>query len=126
MSTIGAFPAIQGEGRRLGKDGLMPLSREEQRVLDSIEDGLRVHDPAFAAKLTFTATRRHFRRRTVLAHGCLWAGMFMTLTGFGLVHDILGAGVLLILYGFGLLVMAPVAIVQLRSPVGRSSGRRWC
>ena len=50
MSTIGAFPAIQGEGRRLGKDGLMPLSREEQRVLDSIEDGLRVHDPEFAAK----------------------------------------------------------------------------
>ena len=33
----------------------MPLSREEQRVLDSIEDGLRVDDPVFAAKLTFTA-----------------------------------------------------------------------
>jgi len=103
----------------------MRLSREEQRVLDSIEDGLRVDDPVFAAKLTFTATRRQFRRQTVLAHGCLWVGMFMTLTGFGLVHDLLGAGVLLILYGLGLLVMAIVAIVQLRSPV-RSPGRRWC
>src|SRR6478736_1769025 len=106
MSTIGAFPAIQGEGRRLGKDGLMPLSREEQRVLDSIEDGLRVDDPVFAAKLTFTAAKRHFRRQMVLAHGCLWLGMFMMLTGFGLVHDVLGAGVLLILYGFGLLGLA--------------------
>jgi len=124
MSTIGAFPAIQGEGRRLGKDGLMPLSREEQRVLDSIEDGLRVDDPVFAAKLTCTATRRHHRRQTVLAHGCLWVGMFMTLTGFGLVHDVHGAGVLLILYGFGLLVMATVAVVRLRSPVGWSPGRR--
>jgi hypothetical protein len=105
----------------------MPLSREEQRALDSIEEGLQVDDPVFAAKLTLAATRRHFRRQTVLAHGCLWVGMFMTLTGFGLVHDILGAGVLLILYGLGLLVMAAVAIVQLRSPVGRSSGRRrWC
>jgi hypothetical protein len=40
----GRFPT-QREGRRLGKDGLMPLSLEEQRVLDSIEDGLRVNDP---------------------------------------------------------------------------------
>ena len=47
----------------------------------------------------------------------------MTLTGFGLVHDILRAGVLLILYGLGLLVMAIVAIVQLRSPVIRSPRR---
>ena len=101
----------------------MPLSREEQRVLDSIEDGLRVDDPMFAAKLALTATRRLFRRQTVLAHGCLWAGMFMTLTGFGLVHDILGVGVLLILYGSGLLVVAIVAIVQVRSPVIRSPRR---
>ena len=63
----------------------MPLSREEQRVLDSIEDGLRVDDPVFAAKLTFTATRRHLWCLTVLAHGCLWVGMLMTLTGFGVV-----------------------------------------
>ena len=102
----------------------MPLSREEQRVLDSIEDGLRVDDPVFAAKLTFTAAKRHFRRQKVLAHGCLWLGMFMTLTGFGLVHDVLGAGVLLILYGFGLLGLAIVAIVQLGSPVGGSPRRR--
>ena len=102
----------------------MPLSREEQRVLDSIEDGLRVDDPVFAAKLTFTATKRHFRRQMVLAHGCLWLGMFMTLTGFGLVHDVLGAGVLLILYGFGLLGLAIVAIVQLGSPVRGSPRRR--
>jgi DUF3040 family protein len=102
----------------------MPLSREEQRVLDAIENGFQVDDPVFAAKLNFTATRRHFRRQTVLAHGCLWLGMFMTLTGFGLVHDVLGAGVLLILYGLGLLVMATVAVVQLRSPVGGSPRRR--
>ncbi len=59
-------------------------------MLDAIENGFQVDDPVFAAKLNFTATRRHFRRQTVLAHGCLWLGMFMTLTGFGLVHDVLG------------------------------------
>jgi hypothetical protein len=100
----------------------MPLSREEQRVLNSIESGLRLDDPVFAAKLNnnFTATKRHIRCQKALAHGCLWLGMFMTLTGFGLVHDVHGAGVLLILYGFGLLIMATIAVVRLRSPVGRS------
>lgn len=101
----------------------MPLSREEQRVLDSIENGLQVDDPAFAARLTFTAARRQVRPQTVFAHGCLWVGMLVTLTGFGLVHDVLGVGVLLILYGFGLVVTATVAIVQLCPPVGRSPRR---
>jgi hypothetical protein len=65
----------------------MPLSREEQRVLDSIENGLQTGGPVFAAKLNFMGTKRHIRRQTVLAHGCLWLGMFMALTGFGLVHE---------------------------------------
>ena len=59
-------------------------------MLNSIEDGLRVDDPVFAAKLTFTAAKRHFRRQTVLAHGFLWLGMFIAFTGFGLVDDVLG------------------------------------
>jgi hypothetical protein len=101
----------------------MPLSREEQRVLDSIENGFQVDDPVFAAKLNFTATRRRLRCQVMLAHSCLWLGMFTALTGFGLVHDALGVGVLLILYGFGLLVMATVAVMELRSPAGRSPGR---
>jgi hypothetical protein len=36
----------------------------------------------FAAKLAFTAAKWHFMRQTILVHGCLWVGMFMTLTGF--------------------------------------------
>ena len=46
----------------------MPLSRAEQRVLDAIENGFQVDDPVFAAKLNFTATRRHLLTVTVCAH----------------------------------------------------------
>lgn len=103
----------------------MPLSRVEQECWDSIENGLQVDDLVFAAKLNFMAAKRHIRRQTVIAHGCLWLGMFMALTGSGLVHEVLAAGVLLILNGFGLLVMATVAVVQLRSPVGSPRRRSF-
>jgi hypothetical protein len=59
----------------------MALSRDEQRLLDGIETGLRAHDPAFAAKLTVDAADLDRHREMVLAHGCLWLGMFMTLVG---------------------------------------------
>ena len=92
----------------------MTLSRDEQRLLDGIETGLRAADPAFAAKLTLEAAARYRRRQVGMAHGCLWLGMFMTLAGFALVHQVLAAGVLVILYGTGTLISALSAVWQLR------------
>jgi hypothetical protein len=92
----------------------MTLSRDEQRLLDGIETGLRAADPAFAAKLTLEAADSYRRRRVVLAHGCLWLGMFLALAGFALVHEVPVAGVVFILYGTGTLIFAVVTVWQLR------------
>jgi len=100
------------------------LSRDEQRLLDGIETGLRAADPVFAARLTVEAAGSDRRRRLGLAHGCLWLGMFMALVGFALVHEVLAAGVLFILYGTGSLISALVAMWDLR-PVDDARRRGW-
>jgi hypothetical protein len=100
------------------------LSRDEQRVLDEIETGLRAADPAFAAKLTVQAAASDRRRRLGLAHGCLWLGMFMALTGFALVHQVLAAGVLFILYGIASVISALLTMWQLH-PVNGALKRVW-
>ena len=52
----------------------MPLSPDEQYLLDTIETGLRNQDPAFATKFTDPDADRARRRSTVIAHACLWSG----------------------------------------------------
>jgi hypothetical protein len=105
----------------------MTLSRDEQRLLDGIETGLRAADPEFAAKLTLEAADSYRRRQVGLAHGCLLLGMFMTLAGFALAHQVLAAGVLFILYGIGTLISALVTLWQLRqwdTTTRSATGRR--
>jgi hypothetical protein len=94
----------------------MPLSRDEEHMLELIETGLQHQDPEFAAMLTVDGVERTRRRRIALAHGCLWLGMFLALIGFAVVHEVLAAGVLLVLYGLTILVFAIVRILQLRPP----------
>jgi Protein of unknown function (DUF3040) len=94
----------------------MPLSPDEQRLLNGIEHGLRDQDPVLAAKLTVDGADRSRRPRVAVAHGCLWLGMCLTLIGFALVHEVQAAGVMLIVYGTGLLVVAMVTITRLHPP----------
>ena len=75
-----------------------------------------------SGETVFGTENRYQRRQTVLAHGCLWLGMVLTLTGFGLVHQALAAGVLLIIYGAGILVLTLIRLLQLRPP---TSEGRW-
>lgn len=96
----------------------MPLSWEEQRLLDGIESGLRADEPTFAAKLNLFIP---FRRQLFLAHGILWLAMCVCLIGFGLMHQVVGAGVILVLNGFGLLIIAIVMVVRLHCPDSRSA-----
>jgi hypothetical protein len=96
----------------------MPLSRDEQRLLDGIENALRADDPAFEARLTLGTADRRRRLQMVLVHGSLWLGMFMALAGFALIHQVLAAGVLLILYGAGALVCTLVMVLRLHTVNG--------
>ena len=96
----------------------MPLSPHEQYQLSLIERGICDQDPGFAAKLTMTdADRSRSRHRPlVVAHACLWLGMFLTLVGFAVVHEVLAAGVLMIIYGTVFLLYAIARILVLCPP----------
>jgi hypothetical protein len=107
------------ESGHRSEEGDMPLSPDEQYLLDAIETGLRNQDPAFATKLTDPDADQARRRSTLIAHACLWLGMSLSLTGFGLVHEMPIAGGLLILYGTVILIYAIVRIVLLRQPASR-------
>jgi hypothetical protein len=120
----GALDGCTVRAADTGRTVRVTLSRDEQRVLDQIETGLRAADPAFAVKLTVEAAVSDRRRRLGLAHGCLWLGMFMALAGFALVHQVLAAGVLFILYGTASLISALLAMCQLR-PVNGVQQRVW-
>jgi len=66
----------------------MPLSPDEQYLLDAIETGLRNQDPAFATKLTDPDADQARRRSTLIAHACLWYGDILkdyALIGFFLI-----------------------------------------
>jgi hypothetical protein len=99
----------------------VPLSRDEQELLDGIEAGLRNEDAAFPARLTFRTAERHRRRQAVLAHGSLWLGMVLALIGFGLVHEERVAGALLILYGSGFLILALIRLLRLYPTASKTS-----
>jgi len=85
-------------------------------LVDGIGTCLRIADPAFSARLTIGNAQRCRRRHIGLAHGYLWLGMFLSLTGFGFVHEALGVGAILILSGAGVLLLALVRLLQLRLP----------
>jgi hypothetical protein len=80
------------------KEGIVPLSEHEQRLLDEIEQALYAEDPKFASSVR--SARRHRRLRSSLLLGV--AGV---LTGLGLVLVGLLANIIVLsVIGFVLLV----------------------
>jgi hypothetical protein len=53
----------------------MPLSEEEQRILQQIEQQFYESDPAFSQRVSQTTLYRHAVRRVVLSVGLLIAGL---------------------------------------------------
>jgi len=53
----------------------MPLSEEEQRILQQIEQQFYESDPAFSQRVSQTTLYRHAVRRVVLSVGLLLAGL---------------------------------------------------
>ena len=56
----------------------MPLSKDEQRRFDEIEQALREDDPLFAATITFDRLRRH---RRILGGLVFLGGLAVLLVG---------------------------------------------
>ena len=59
----------------------MPLSEEEQRLLEQMEQALSTEDPKFASTLRGSALRARSRRRAALAAADFLAGVAILMTG---------------------------------------------
>lgn len=91
----------------------MPLSEDDQRKLDQIEQALAKDDPRFAETVNIDRWRR---RRIVLAGASFTIGMVVLLVGLVITQAVLVLGVIISIAGA--LTMTAAAAVFLR-------GRQW-
>jgi Flp pilus assembly protein TadB len=89
------------------KEGQVPLSDHEQRLLDEIEQALYAEDPKFAASVRSARTRSRTRRSAVLCGLGVLAGLALVLVG--LVANVIAVAVI----GFVLVVGSCGYAVQL-------------
>lgn len=59
----------------------MPLSEEEQRMLEQLEQALAAEDPKFASTLRGSSTRSHHRRMAFASAGVFVLGIVLLMTG---------------------------------------------
>ena len=91
----------------------MPLSEDDQRKLDQIEQALTKDDPQFAETVNIDRWRR---RRIALAGAAFTIGMVVLLVGLVLTQAVLVLGVIISIAGA--LTMTAATAVFLR-------GRQW-
>jgi hypothetical protein len=59
----------------------VPLSENEQRLLEQMERALYAEDPKFASSLRGADARRHYRRRLLLGFAGLFLGLILLAVG---------------------------------------------
>ena len=59
----------------------MPLSEEEQRMLEQLEQALAAEDPKFASTLRGSSARSHHRRVAIGSGGVFLLGIVLLMTG---------------------------------------------
>jgi hypothetical protein len=89
------------------KEGPVPLSDHEQRLLDEIEQALYAEDPKFAASVRSARSRSRIRRSAILCGLGVLAGLALVLVG--LIANIIALAVI----GFVLVVGSCGYAVQL-------------
>jgi hypothetical protein len=98
------------------KEGPVPLSDHEQRLLDEIEQALYAEDPKFAASVRAARTRSRTRSSALLCGLGIAAGLALVLVG--LVTNVIVLSVI----GFVLVVAACGYAVQVLRGRGRLGG----
>jgi hypothetical protein len=94
---------IRGVGDEVApgqKEGYMPLSEHEQRLLEQIEQGLYAEDPKFASTVRKVRANTGRRRRIIVAAAGVLVGLGLVL--LGLMTKVIPLGVA----GFVLMVAA--------------------
>ncbi len=77
----------------------MPLSEEEQRLLEQMEEALAAEDPQFVSALRGASSRRHHKRIVVLAGLGFLAGVALLMTGAVLTLTFVAVGGFVVMLG---------------------------
>jgi hypothetical protein len=85
---------------RVGKEGRMPLSDHEQRMLDQIESALYAEDPKFASSVRGGALRAPSTRRRLQGAGLFVIGLAMLVAGVAFKATMIGSFPILSVLGF--------------------------
>ena len=86
----------------------MPLSEDDQRRLDEIEQSLTRYDPQFAARVNLQWRRR---RRLLVAITCFAVGAVLLIVGLVATHAVIVIGVIIAVAGIGAMVAGAGVLV---------------
>src|SRR6478672_11250619 len=86
--------------RRAGKEGRMPLSDHEQRMLDQIESALYAEDPKFASSVRGGNLRAPSARRRLQGVALFVIGLAMLVSGVAFKATMIGSFPILSVIGF--------------------------
>jgi hypothetical protein len=103
-----------------GKEGRMPLSDHEQRMLDQIESALYAEDPKFASSVRGGGLRAPSARRRLQGAALFVIGLAMLVCGVAFKATMIGSFPILSVFGF--LVMFGGVVFAITG--NRVSGRR--
>jgi len=96
---------------------MLPLSKDEQRRLDEIEQALSRDDPKFAAKVTIDRFRRS---RVRMAVGLVVLGAVVIVVGLIVTLGFVAVGVIIVVAG--LLTVAGAGVLLMQALQGVSGG----
>jgi Protein of unknown function (DUF3040) len=85
---------------RVGKEGRMPLSDHEQRMLDQIESALYAEDPKFASSVRGGGLRAPSTRRRLQGVALFVIGLAMLVSGVAFKATMIGSFPILSVIGF--------------------------
>ena len=83
----------------------MPLSEEEQRLLEQMEEALAAEDPKFVSALRGASARSHHKRLTVLAIVGFAVGIGVLMTGAVLAITLVAVGGFVVMLGCAYLAL---------------------
>jgi uncharacterized membrane protein len=106
--------ASTNQDRSGGKEGRMPLSDHEQRMLDEIESALYAEDPKFASSVRGGTLRAPTTRRRIQGAALFVIGLAMLVSGVAFKATMIGTFPVLSVVGF--LVMFCGVIFAITGP----------
>src|SRR3954470_8776242 len=111
---VRAYVVFKHLDGRAGKEGRMPLSDHEQRMLDQIESALYAEDPKFASSVRGGTLRAPSARRRLQGAALFVIGLAMLVCGVAFKATMIGSFPILSVIGF--IVMFGGVVVAITGP----------